>query len=70
MLSIPFVARGFAVALCLLALCLAGENTIISAEVLSSQSGASALSSSAIAVGCTALEIAFTSWTCLASSMR
>lgn len=69
MLSIPFVARGFAVALCLLALCLAGENTIISAEVLSSQSGASALSSSAIAVGCTALEIAFTSWMMQGKSM-
>lgn len=69
MLNIPFVARGFAIGLCLLALCLAGENTIISAEVLSSQSGASALSSSAIAVGCTALEIAFTSWMMQGKSM-
>ncbi|MEM9092830.1 MAG: hypothetical protein AAGC93_29395 [Cyanobacteria bacterium P01_F01_bin.53] len=69
MLNIPFVARGFAIALCFLALCLAGENTIISAEVLSSQSGATALSSSVIAVGCTGLEIAFTSWMMQGKSM-
>ncbi len=62
MINIPFLARGFAVLLIFIALALAVENTLISAEVLMIKSGASALSSVAIAVGCTSVEIAFASW--------
>ncbi len=62
MINIPFLARGFAVLLIFISLALAVENTLISAEVLMIQSGASALSSVAIAVGSTSLEIAFASW--------
>lgn len=62
MINIPFLARGFAVLLIFIALALAIENTLISAEVLMARSGASALSSVAIAVGCTSVELAFASW--------
>lgn len=62
MLSIPFLARGFAVLLMFISGALALENTLISADVLMTKSGASALACVAIAVGCTGLELAFASW--------
>ncbi|MEL7354063.1 MAG: hypothetical protein AAFN38_21755 [Cyanobacteria bacterium J06560_5] len=62
MINIPVAAMAFAISLMLLAGLLGAENTVISAEVLNSQSGASALSSGVIAIACTAIELAFTSW--------
>ena len=62
MLSIPALARGFAIALLCLGLYLAIENTLITAEVLADKSGASVVASVAFAFAATGLEIAFISW--------
>ncbi|MEL6553589.1 MAG: hypothetical protein AAFQ63_09040 [Cyanobacteria bacterium J06621_11] len=62
MINIPAAAMAFGIGLMILSALLAGENTLISAEVLNTQSGASTLSSAVIAIACTAIEIAFTSW--------
>lgn len=62
MLSIPNLARGFAIALLCLGLYLATENTLITAEVLADRSGASVIASVAFALSATGLELAFVSW--------
>lgn len=62
MLNIPHLTRCFVVGLLVLGLYLAVENTLISAEVLATMSGASVVSATAIAVGATALELTFASW--------
>ena len=62
MFNIPILTRAFAGIILAVGIWLAGENTLISAEVLGSQSGASVVSSTAIAVVATGLEIVFASW--------
>lgn len=62
MLSIPFASRVLAGLLALLGTYLAAENTMISANVLGSQSGASVVASAAIAVLVTGVELVATSW--------
>lgn len=62
MFNIPFLTRAFSIILLAVGLWLATENTLISAEVLSTQSGASVVASSAIAIFATALEMVFASW--------
>ena len=62
MLNVPHLARFFVLLLMLLGLYLAGENTLISADVLSYESGASAIAATSIAVAATALELCFVSW--------
>ncbi|PZO55455.1 MAG: hypothetical protein DCF15_10420 [Phormidesmis priestleyi] len=62
MLDIPMLTRVFAGILLALGLYLATENTIISADVLQSSSGASAVTAFAVAVAATGLELTFASW--------
>ncbi len=62
MFNIPILTRAFSAIILAVGLWLAGENTLISAEVLSTQSGASVVASSAIAIVATGLEIVFASW--------
>lgn len=69
MISIPALAYALAYAFIGLALALAAENTIISAEVLHSVSGASVIASGAIAIGTSALELCFASWVMREQSM-
>ena len=61
MLSLPFASRILAGLLGLLGFYLAAENTMISANVLGSQSGASVVASAAIAVLVTGVELVATS---------
>lgn len=61
MINIPLIAYPLSIIFFLVALALAGENTIISAEVLSKVSGASVLSSAFIAITSTAVEMLFAS---------
>lgn len=61
MLSLPIASRFLAGLLCLLGVYLAAENTMISANVLGSQSGASVVASAAIAVLVTGVELVATS---------
>lgn len=69
MISIPAIAYALAISFMGLAFFLAAENTIISAEVLSSLSGASVISSACIAFSTTALEMCFASWLMKEDSM-
>lgn len=62
MFNIPILTRAFSVILLVVGIWLATENTLISAEVLGTQSGASVVASTAIAVFVTALELTFASW--------
>ena len=62
MLNIPLLTRAFAGVLLALGLYLATENTIISADVLESSSGASMVTAFAVAVAATGLELTFASW--------
>ena len=69
MISIPILAYPLALLFMAIALALAGENTLISAEVLSAVSGASVLSSGFIAIATTAVEMIFASWVSRGDSM-
>lgn len=62
MLNNPLLARAFAFILLALGLYLAIENTIISAFVLASSSGATPVTAFAVAVVASGLEISFASW--------
>lgn len=62
MLNNPLLTRAFAFILLALGLYLALENTIISADVLQSSSGASVVTAFAVAVIATGLELSFASW--------
>jgi hypothetical protein len=62
MLNNPMLARAFASILLALGLYLAIENMIISAQVLQTSSGASLVTSFAIAVASGGLELTFASW--------
>lgn len=62
MLSIPVLSRAFSLLLVALGVYLAFENTIISAEVLASATGASTVAANAIAISATGLELVFASW--------
>lgn len=62
MLNMPLMSRAFSCILLALGLYLALENTLISAEVLQRSSGATLVTSFAVAVVATGLELAFASW--------
>lgn len=62
MLNLPLMTRTFAAMLLALGLYLALENTVISADVLASASGSSLVTSVAVAVIATGLELTFASW--------
>ena len=62
MLNMPLMSRAFACILLALGLYLALENTLISADVLQRSSGATMVTSFAVAVVATGLELAFASW--------
>lgn len=62
MLNIPVFTRAFAMMLISLGIYLAFENTLISADVLASATGASIVASTAIAITATGLELIFASW--------
>jgi hypothetical protein len=69
MIAIPALAYALAYAFIGLALALAAENTIISAEVLHNVSGASVIASGAIAISTSGLELFFASWVMREDSM-
>ena len=62
MLNLPLMTRAFAAILLALGLYLALENTVISADVLEAASGSSLVTSFAVAVIATGLELTFASW--------
>ena len=62
MLNIPVLTRSFAMLLIALGIYLAFENTLISAEVLSTATGASVVAANAIAIAATGLEMVFASY--------
>ena len=62
MLNLPLMTRAFAAILLALGLYLALENTVISADVLEAASGSSMVTSFAVAVIATGLELTFASW--------